>query len=111
MRAWLACHVAGLLLSLLSVPAFAQGAKAQCTTLSCAKCTSICQASCDADLKACDSATNRYCPRNYRSCLRGCPSQLCAQCLPIQYGSDGKKFLPGKTELCRTPGTYEAKKP
>ena len=97
--------------ALTPVAAPAQTAKAECTTLSCTKCTSICKATCDADLKVCDAAKNRYCPRNYRSCLRGCPSQLCAQCLPIQYGSDGKKFLPGKTELCRTPGSYEAKKP
>jgi hypothetical protein len=108
MLRWLAVLVAGLLVSV--APAAAQAPKAECTALSCAKCESVCNATCDADFTACTAAKSRACPRNYRSCTRGCTSQLCAQCLPIQYGSDGKKFLPGKTELCRTPGSYEAKK-
>jgi hypothetical protein len=88
----------------------AQQAMRECTTLTCAKCTSICAASCEAENKACNAKAERNCPRNFRSCTRACPSMLCAQCVPIQYGSDGRKFMPGKTELCRTPGKFEAKK-
>ena len=88
-------------------PASAQQPARDCSTLSCVKCTSICKASCDAENKACNAKGDRNCPRNYRSCTRACPSLLCAQCLPVQYGGDGKKFLPGKTELCRTPGRSE----
>jgi hypothetical protein len=105
---WLAAVLALLLVAI--APAAAAPAKAECTTLSCAKCTSVCTATCDADFKACTASKSRGCPRAYRSCRRGCTSQLCAQCLPIQYGSDGNKFMPGKTELCRTPGSYETKK-
>jgi hypothetical protein len=91
-------------------PAAAQAPKAECTTLSCANCTSVCTATCDAEFKVCTASKSRGCPRAYRSCTRGCTSQLCAQCLPIQYGSDGKTFMPGKTQLCRTPGSFETKK-
>jgi hypothetical protein len=108
MMRWLAVMFAVLFVWVM--PAAAQAPKAECTTLSCTKCEAVCTASCDADFKACNAAKSRGCPRAYRSCTRGCTSQLCAQCLPIQYGSDGKKFLPGKTELCRTPGSYETKK-
>jgi hypothetical protein len=95
--------------SLLFGTASAQLGVRECTTLTCAKCTSICTASCEAENKVCNAKGERNCPRNYRSCARACPSMLCAQCLPIQYGSDGRKFMPGKTELCRTPGKFEAK--
>ena len=90
-----------------SGPVSAQQPTRECTTLTCDKCNSICKATCDADSKACNAKGDRNCPRNYRSCLRGCPAMLCAQCMPVQYGGDGKKFLPGKTELCRTPGRTE----
>jgi hypothetical protein len=106
--------ILGLLLAAIAPLPFgavsAQQAERECTTLTCAKCTSICTASCDAENKACNATGGRNCPRNYRSCTRACPSMLCAQCMPIQYGSDGRKFMPGKTELCRTPGKFEAKK-
>ena len=87
--------------------ALAQQAARECTTLTCAKCEKICKDTCDADYKACTDKGGRNCPRLYRSCDRGCKSQMCSQCLPIQYGAGGKKFLPGKTELCRTPGRAE----
>ena len=81
-----------------------------CSTLSCEKCTSICTAACDAEAKTCDAGGVRGCPGKFRSCQRGCPSMLCAQCLPVQYVEGGKKFLPGKTELCRTGGQLDTGK-
>lgn len=88
-------------------PATAQQGGRECTALSCNKCEKVCKDTCDADFKACSNKGARNCPRVYRRCERGCKSQLCAQCMPIQYGSNNKKFLPGKTELCRTPGRSE----
>jgi hypothetical protein len=80
-----------------------------CTTLACAKCTTICTDTCNAEAKRCEASGKRGCPRAYRSCIKGCPSLLCAQCLPVQYGADDRKFMPGKIELCRTPGTWQKK--
>ncbi len=110
----LRCGLMGILvvffgMSLPVAPAIAQAAKAECTVLTCAKCSSVCKASCEADLKSCEAAKSRSCPRLYRSCLKGCTSQLCAQCLPVQYGADNTKFLPGRTQLCRTPGRLVTK--
>ena len=85
----------------------AQQAQRECTTLTCAKCTSICNATCDAEAKTCNASGARGCPAKFRSCARNCPSLLCAQCMPVQYGDAGRKFLPGNTELCRTPGRFE----
>jgi hypothetical protein len=91
-----------------SLPSLAQGQPVrECTTLTCAKCEKICTATCTAEFKACSEKGAKNCPRASRSCERSCKSQLCAQCMPIQYGSNNKKFLPGKTELCRTPGRSE----
>jgi hypothetical protein len=110
MRRWLLVCAAAVVALVFVQGGAVEAETRTCSTLTCAKCTSICKASCDADVKACEAKGERNCPRNYRSCTRGCPSMLCAQCLPVQFGSDGRKFLPGKTELCRTPGSYEAKK-
>ena len=111
---WALVAIAVTLLAATSLapdPANAQKKARECTTLTCAKCTSICTAACNAELKSCDASSDRGCPRNYRSCMRGCPSMLCAQCMPVQYVEGGKKFLPGKTELCRTWGDIESGKP
>lgn len=107
MRHWLRAALIALAIVLPGAGGPPRAAAPECTTLACPKCQSICQASCDAELKKCESGSTRGCPRNYRSCLKACPSMLCAQCLPVQYGSDNRKFLPGKTELCRTPGTWD----
>ena len=87
--------------------AHAQQATRECTTLTCVKCEKICKDTCGADYKVCTDKGARNCPRAYRSCERSCKSQMCSQCLPIQYGAGGKKFLPGTTEICRTPGRSE----
>ena len=89
------------------LPAAAQQAGSICSTLSCPKCEKICRDTCDVDYKKCYATSNRNCQGMYRSCERGCKAQLCAQCLPVQYGSNDRKFLPGKTELCQTPGRSE----
>ena len=104
------CLLAGcalILLGLLLPVQAQQSAGRECTSLSCTKCEKICSDTCNADFKACTDKNARNCPRLSRSCERGCKSQLCAQCLPIQYGTNNQKFLPGKTELCRTPGRSE----
>jgi hypothetical protein len=75
--------------------------------LTCVKCEKICTDTCAADFKVCSDKGAKNCPRASRSCERSCKSQLCAQCMPVQYGSNNKKFLPGKTEICRTPGRSE----
>ena len=103
----LMASVAVLMLPALSSVQAQQQLTRECTSLSCSKCAKICKDTCDADFKACTDKGARNCPRVSRSCDRGCTAQLCAQCLPIQYGTGGKKFLPGKTELCRTPGRSE----
>jgi hypothetical protein len=90
------------------LPALAQGQPVrECTTLTCVKCEKICTDTCAADFKVCSDKGAKNCPRASRSCERSCKSQLCAQCMPVQYGSNNKKFLPGKTEICRTPGRSE----
>ena len=87
--------------------ATAQPAERECRTLSCDKCQKICTATCETDYKACEAKLRRGCPRAYRSCERGCKFELCSQCMPTQYDGKNRKFLPGKTELCRTPGHSE----
>jgi hypothetical protein len=91
-------------LTLLHSPGSAAEPDRSCTTLTCAKCEQVCKATCDADAKVCAESGSRRCPGRYRACTRGCTFDLCAQCMPVQYGAGGKKFLPGKTELCRSPG-------
>ena len=81
-------------------------AEPQCTTLKCSQCASICQAKCEADYKACNAAGERGCERASRSCDKGCHWTLCAQCMPVQYTANNRKFYQGTVELCRTPG-YE----
>ena len=91
-------------LALLPAPGTAAEPARTCTTMTCAKCEQVCKAACDQDAKSCTDSGSRRCPGRYRACTRGCTVDLCAQCMPVQYGAGGKKFLPGKTELCRTPG-------
>jgi hypothetical protein len=88
----------------------AQQAGAKCTTLACDRCSGLCTAYCEVKADECRKAGKRGCPRNYRSCTRGCTSELCAQCLPVQFGKDDHRFVPGKTELCRTDGNWAHKK-
>lgn len=88
-------------------PAVAGTPGRECHTLSCVKCQKVCAATCEADSVRCDAKHLRGCQAAYRSCEKGCRSELCAQCVPIQYDGSNRKFLPGKTELCRTPGHGE----
>ena len=85
----------------------AEPAARECRILSCDKCRKVCGATCDADYKVCTAQNKRDCPRAARSCQRGCTFEFCAQCMPVQYDGKNRKFLPGKTELCRTPGRPE----
>lgn len=99
------------LLALVAVavlgPVAAQDQPPACTTLACPKCTAVCKAYCEAEAALCRKRGERYCPRAYRSCSNGCTVELCAQCMPVQFAEGGKRFLPGRTELCRTPGAPE----
>ena len=79
----------------------------ECHSLTCNKCEKLCHATCEADAVQCNAKHKRGCPAAYRSCERGCRAELCAQCMPIQYDGANRKFLPGKTELCSTPGHSE----
>ena len=96
-----------ILSGLVAGGASAQPAAQECKTLSCQKCQKVCTATCEADYKVCEAKHRRGCPRAYRSCERGCKFELCAQCMPVQYDGQNRKFLPGKTELCRTPAKSE----
>lgn len=88
----------------------AQQAGATCSTLACPKCGSLCKAYCDREAAVCQSDGKRGCPARFRACEKGCTFELCAQCMPVQFVEGGKRFLPGKTELCRTPGALEKSK-
>ena len=79
----------------------------ECRTLSCNKCAHVCGGSCQADFVACEAKHHRGCPAAFRACERGCKSELCAQCLPIQVDGKNRKFLPGRTDICRSPGHDE----
>ncbi len=95
-----------LIVALATIAAAAGGAWAQttvetqCTQLTCARCETLCTAYCNAD-----AAGKRA--RAYRSCANGCRVELCVQCMPAQYDAKGRKFVAGRTELCRSPGHWE----
>lgn len=85
---------------LAQAPASAQ--QPVCTTLSCEQCREIADATCQARSKACDAGRQRGCAGRFRSCLNGLEFELCVQCMPVQYLEGGRRFGPGRTELCRT---------
>jgi hypothetical protein len=84
----LKAYAAVLLIGVFAVSATAQAAPtAKCTQLSCPRCESVCRASCEADTIGKRGGA-------YRGCANGCKSELCAQCLPVQYDAKDRKFLP-----------------
>jgi hypothetical protein len=89
-----------LVLIVVGTAAAAQSrSESQCSQLPCQRCEALCTTYCAAESKGKRAGA-------YRGCTNGCKADLCAQCMPVQYDATNRKFFPGRTDLCRSPGRY-----